>query len=83
MVLDKTLDSLLDSKKVKTVNLKGNQPGIYIGRTDTEAEVPILWAPDANSQVTGKDSDAWKDRGQEEKGVTEEDGRMASPTQWT
>ena len=83
MLLEKTLESPLDSREIKPVNPKGNQHQVFIGRTDTEAEVPILWAPDANSQVTGKDSDAWKDRGQEEKGVTEEDGRMASPTQWT
>ena len=52
MVLEKTLDSLLDSKKVKTVNLKGNQPGIYIGRTDTEAS--LLWFPDAKGRLLGK-----------------------------
>ena len=48
-MLDKTLESPLDSKKIKTVNPKGNQSGIFIGRTDAEAEAPILWPPDANS----------------------------------
>ena len=70
MVLEKTSESPLDSK-IKPVNPKGNQHQIFIGRTDTEAEVPILWAPDAKSQLTGKDPDAGKDRGQEEKRVTE------------
>ena len=56
---------------------------IHWGGADAEAKVPILWAPDVKSQVTGKDPDAWKDRGQKEKGVTEEDSRMALPTQWT
>ena len=74
MVLEKTSESPLDSK-IKPVNPKGNQHQIFIGRTDTEAEVPILWAPDAKSQLTGKDPDVGKDRGQEEKGATEEDGR--------
>ena len=82
MVLEKTLESPLDSKEIKPVNPKGNQHQVFIG-TDTEAEVPILWAPDVKSQVTGKDPDAWKDRGQKEKGVTDEDSRMALPTQWT
>ena len=54
----------------KAVNPKGNQPCIFIGRTDTEAEAPILWPPDAKSQLIGKDPDAGKDRGQEEKGTT-------------
>ena len=61
MVLEKILENPLDSKEIKPVNPKGNQPGIFIGRTDTEAEVPILWPPDAKSQLTGKDSNARKD----------------------
>ena len=73
MVLEKTLESPLDSKEIKPVNPKGNQPRILIGRTDTEAEVPILWPPDAKSPLIGKDPDAGKDRGQEEKGVTEDE----------
>ena len=72
VVLEKTLESPLDSKEVKPVNPKGNQSWIFIGGTDTEAEAPILWPPDAKSQLTGKDPDAGKDWGQEEKGVTED-----------
>ena len=74
---------ILDSKKVKPVNPKGKQPWIFIGRTDTEAEDPKLWLPDAKSRLTGKDPDAGKDWGQEEKGKTGWDGWMASLTQWT
>ena len=59
MVLEKTLESPLDSKEIKSVDLKENQPWIFIGRTDAEA--PILWIPDANSQLTGKDTDTGKD----------------------
>ena len=61
MVLGKTLESLLDSKEIQPVNRKGNQPWIFIGRTDAEAEAPILWPPDAKSQLIGKDPDAEKD----------------------
>ena len=71
VVLEKTLQSPLDSKEIKPVNPKGNQPWIFIGRTDDEAEVLILWPPDVKSQLTGKDPDAGKDWEQEEKGVTE------------
>ena len=60
-VLDKTLESPLDSKEIKPVNPKGNQPWIFIGRTDAEAEAPIFWPPDAKSQLTGKGPDAGKD----------------------
>ena len=66
------LESPLDSKEIKPVSLKGNQPWILIGKTDAEAEAPIFWPPDANSQLTGKDPDAGKDWGQEE-GVTEDE----------
>ena len=59
MVLEKTLESPLDSKEIKSVHPKGNQPSIFIGRT--EAEVPILWPPDGKSQLIGKDADAGKD----------------------
>ena len=55
VVLEKTLESPLDSKEIKPVNSKGNQPWLFIGRTDVEAETPILWPPDAKSQFTGKD----------------------------
>ena len=57
----KTLESPLDFKEIKPVNPKGNQPRICIGRTNSEAEVPILWPPDVKSQLTGKDPDAGKD----------------------
>ena len=70
MMLEKTLESLLDCKEIKLVNPKENQPWIFIGRTDVEVEAPILWSPDMKSQLFGKDPDAGKDWGQEEKGVT-------------
>ena len=72
MVLEKTLESPLDCKEIKPVNPKGNQPWIFIGRTDAEAEAPILWPPDGKIQLTGKDPDAGKDRRQEKKGMTED-----------
>ena len=65
VVLEKTLESPLDYKEIEPVNLKGNQPWIFIGRTDAEAEAKILWPPDANSQFIGKDPDAGKDWRQE------------------
>ena len=65
--------SPLDSKKIKPVNPKGNQPWIFIGRTDTEVEAPILWLPDAKNWLIRKDPDAGKDWGQEEKEVTEDE----------
>ena len=58
MVLEKTLESSLDCKEIKPVNPKGNQPYLSIGRTDAEADAPILWPPDAKSQLTGKDPEA-------------------------
>ena len=61
-MLEKTLESPLDSKELKQVNPEGNQPGIFIGSTDVEAEAPILWPPGMKSQVIGKDPDAGKDR---------------------
>ena len=61
MVLEKTLESPVDCKEIKPVNLKGNQPGIFLGRTDAEAEAPILWPPDVKNRLTGKDPDAGKD----------------------
>jgi len=75
VVLEKTLESPLDSKEIKPVNPKGNQSWIFIGRNDAdaEAEAPILWPSDVKSWLIGKDSDAGKDWGQEEKGVTEDD----------
>ena len=73
----------LGLKEIKPVNPTGNQPWIFSGRTDVEAETPILWLPDVKSQVTGKDPDAGKDWGQKEKGATGWDGWMASQTQRT
>ena len=61
MVLEKTLESPLDCKEIKPVNPKGNQSLIFIGKTDAEAETPILWPPDAKSQLIGKDTHAGKD----------------------
>ena len=72
VVLEKTLESPLDSKEIKLVNPKGNQPWIPIGRTDAEAEAPILWPRDVKSWLIWKDLDAGKDWGQEEKGATED-----------
>ena len=66
-MLEKTLESPLDSKEIKLVNPKGNRLWIFIGRTDAEAEALILWPPDVKSQLIGKDPDAGKDWGQEEK----------------
>ena len=69
----KTLESPLGCKEIKPVNPKGNQSWIFTGRTDAEAEVPILWPPDAKSWLIGKDPDAGKDSGQVEKGTTEDE----------
>ena len=71
VVLEKTLESPLGCEEIQSVHLKGNQPWIFIGRTDVEAEAPVLWLPDAKSRFFGKDSDAGKDWGQEEKGETD------------
>ena len=71
VVLEKTLESPFDSKEIKPVNPKVNQPWIFIGRTNAEAEAPILWPLDVKSQLTGKGPDAGKDWGQEEKRVAE------------
>ena len=71
--IDYTLESPLDSKELKPVNPKGNQPWIFIERTDAEAEAPILWPPDVKSQLIGKDPDAGKGWRQEEKGMTEDE----------
>ena len=72
VVLEKTLESPLDSKEIKPVNPKGNQLWIFIGRTDADAEAPLIWPPDVKSQLIGKDPDAGKDWRQEEKGATED-----------
>ena len=71
VVLEKTLESPLDCKEIQPVNPKANESWIFIVRTDAEAEAPILWLPDAKSWLIGKDSEAGKDCGQEEKEMTE------------
>ena len=90
VVLEKTLDSSLDSKEIKLVNPKGNQPWIFTGRTDAEAKAPVLWRPDVKSWLIGKAPDAGKDWGQEEKGTIEREmvgwhhwlnGQKFQPTQ--
>ena len=73
VVLEKTLESPLDCKEIKPVHPKGNQPWIFIGKTDAEAEAPILWPPDAKNWLFGKDPDAGKDWRQEEKGMIEDE----------
>ena len=73
VVLEKTLDSLLDSEEIQPVHPKGNWSWMFIGRTDVEAEAPILGPPDVNSWLIGKDPDAGKDWGQEDKGTTEDE----------
>ena len=73
VVLEKTLKSPLDCKEIQPVNSKGNQSWIFTGRTDAEAETPILWPPDMKNQLLGKDPDAGKDWRQEEKGMTEDE----------
>ena len=83
VVLEKTLECPLDCKEIQLVHPKGNQSWIFIGRTHAEAETPILWPPDVKSWLIGIDPDAGTDWGQEEKGMTEWDGWMASPTWWT
>ena len=67
------LDSPLDSKEIQPVYPKGDQSWVFIGRTDVEAETPILWPPRAKSWLVGKDPNAGEDWGQEEKGMTEDE----------
>ena len=71
MVLGKTLESPLDCKEIQAVHPKGDQSWVFIGRTDAEAETPILWPPDVKSRLIGKDPDAGKN-GRQEKGMTED-----------
>ena len=70
VVLEKTLESPLDCKEIQPVHPKGNQPSIFIGRTDAEGDIPIFWPPDEKNWLIWKDPDAGKDWGQEEKGMT-------------
>ena len=72
-MLEKTLESPLDCKEIHPVHPKGDQSWVFIGRSDAEAEIPILWPPDAKSWLIWKDSDAGKDWGQEEKGMMEDE----------
>ena len=73
IVLEKTLENPLEGKEIQPVHPKGNQPWIFIGRTDVEAETPILWLPDAKNWLIWKYPDAGKDWRQEEKGMTEDE----------
>ena len=73
----------LDYKEIQPVHPKGDQSRVFIGSTDAKAETPVLWPPHGKSWLIGKDSDAGRDWGQEEKGTTGWDGWMASPTRWT
>ena len=73
MVLEKTLESPLDFKEIQPVHPEENQSWIFIGRTDTEAETPILWPTDVKNWLIGKDPDAGKDWMQEEKEMTEDE----------
>ena len=72
-MLEKTLESPLDCKEIQPVHPRGNQFWIFIGRTEVEAETPILWPPDAKNWLLRKDPDAQKDGRQEEKGTTEDE----------
>ena len=80
VVLEKTLESPLDCKEIQSVHPRGDQSWVFIGRTDAEAESPILWPPHEKSWLIGKDPDAWRDWGQEEKGTTEDE--MAGWHHW-
>ena len=80
VVLEKTLESPLDCKEIQPVHLKGDQSWVFIGRTDAESETPVLWPPHAKSWLIGKDPDAGRDWGQEEKGTTEDE--MAGWNHW-
>ena len=80
MVLEKTLESPLDCKEIQPVHSEGDQPWDFFGGNDAEAETPVLWTPHVKSWLIGKDSDAGRDWGQEEKGTTE--GEMAGWHYW-
>ena len=73
MVLETTLESPVDCKETQLVHSKGDQSWVFFGRNDAKAEVPVLWPPHAKSRLIGKDSDAGRDWGQEEKGTTEDE----------
>ena len=73
MVLEKTLESPLDCKEIQLVHPKGDQCWVFFGRNDAKAETLVLWPPHAKKRLTGKDPDAGRDWGQEEKGTTEDE----------
>ena len=73
LVLEKTLESPLDCKEIQPIHPKGDQPWDFFGRNDAKAETPVLWPPHAKSWLIGKNSDAGRDWGQEEKGTTEDE----------
>ena len=81
--MEKTLENLLDCKEIKPVNPSGDQFWMFIGRTDAEAEFPILWPPEAKNWIIRKDPDAGKDWRWEEKGTTEEESWLTLLTLWT
>ena len=89
VVLEKTLESPLDCKEIQPVHSKGDQSWVFIGRTDAKAETPVLWPPHGKSWLFGKDSDAGRDWGQEEKGMTEDEmagwhhWRYGDESEWT
>ena len=72
-MLEKTLESPLDCKEIQPVHSEGDQSSVFFGRNDAKAETPVLWPPHAKSWLIGKDSDAGRDWGQEEKGTTEDE----------
>ena len=83
MVLEKTLESSLDCKEIQPVHPKGDQSWVFIGRTDDEAETPILWPPDAKSRLTGKDPDAGKDERRRRRGRQRMRWLDGITNQWT
>ena len=80
MVLEKTVENPLDCKEIQLVHPKEDQSWVFIGKTDAEAETPMLWSPHAKSWLIGKDPDAGRDGGQEEKGITKDE--MAEWHHW-
>ena len=80
VVLEKTLEGPLDWKEIQPVHSEGDQPWVFIGRNDANADTPVLWPPHAKSWLIGKDSDAWRHWGQEEKGTPKDE--MAGWHHW-
>ena len=89
MVLEKTLESPLDCKEIQPIHSEADQPWVFFGRNDANAETPVLWPPHAKGWLIGKDSEAWRDWGQEEKGTTEDEmagwhhGLDGRKSEWT